>query len=114
MVIRRHIPFIITSALCLPFLLHILIFLVGTTLRAGNINCPNLYNFLAIPFSLGIDWLIVSPIISLTLLTLISTSVVVAWFQKDKTRYEIAFDSIYSVVVLLYVGFVFLYWMHNS
>ena len=104
---RRHTPFIIASLLCLPFLVLLMLHLIVGAMIVANDYSPYFFHppyFIYMPYVLGTCWLAMSPIISLTLLCFVSTSVVMAWFQKGKTRFEIVFTGIYSVVVLLYFG----------
>jgi len=39
-------------------------------------------------------------------LVIVSTSIVAVWLQKSKTRFEYVATSIYSIVILLHIGFV--------
>lgn len=111
---EKSTPFITASLLCSPLLLHFVIFLTGLALRGANVNCPRLYDFLAAPYALGMNLLVALPIMSLTLLAIVSTSVVMAWLQKGKTQFQIVLTSIYSVVVLLCVRFAVLIWVHTT
>jgi len=101
--IRIRPPFAIASLLCLPLLVFLMLFLILMALIAANVRFP--YYFY-MPGLLGMYWLVTSPIMSFIWLSLASTSVVMAWFQKGKTRFEIVCTVICSVVVLLYVGLV--------
>jgi len=104
---KRHLPFITASVLCLPFSVLVLIYLVALTFKCANASIPDI---LTIPIITGLFWISDWSLIELFILTLVSTSVVVALFQEGKTRIEVIFNSIYSVIMLVYLGLAL--WIH--
>jgi hypothetical protein len=96
---KRHLPFIMASVLCLPFLLHLLAYLIVCAI-------PGRPDFMDVFVLYGALFVGGFRILSLPVLLLVSISVFAAWFQKVKTVVEIAFISIYSIVMLVDIGFV--------
>ena len=99
---RKSMPFVIASLLCVPFLAFLVLVLIRLGL-SDNVHCPD---FIEVPFIWGCIWLGAWTFMSLPVLALVAVSVFVAWFQEGKTRFEIIFTGIYSVVISLYIGWV--------
>jgi hypothetical protein len=101
---RRHLPFIIASLMCLPFLVYVLIFLLALTVKASAlaVGWSEALGYILI---VGFFWFSVCPAVTLAVLALVSTSVIAAWLQKTKTKMEIVFTGIYSVTMLLHIGY---------
>jgi branched-subunit amino acid permease len=99
---KKHLPFITASVLCLPFCGLVVIYLVALAFKCADAAIPDV---LTIPLVHGLFLLSVFPLFALPILALVSVSVVVAWLQKAKTRFEVLFAGIYSVVMLLHLGF---------
>jgi len=100
---RKSMPFIRASLLSLPFLAFLVFDLIEWALKAANVHCPSFIDGSLIwGYVFLVDW----TFISLPVLALVAVSVFMAWFQEGKTRFEIIFTGIYSVVILLYMGFV--------
>ena len=100
---RRRAPFIAASLLCLPFLAFLVLFLIAWALKVANIHCPD---FIEGPLMLGFLWLGVYTFMSLPVLVFVSILIYRAWLQEGKTRFEIILTSFYSVVILVYIGWV--------
>src|SRR2546425_6856411 len=79
---KRHLPIIIATVLCLPFCAFIAVYLVALAL--GPAHIPDL---IGIPLLSGLYWLSQSPGVVLLVLLLVSASVVSAWRQSVKTRF---------------------------
>lgn len=100
---RKSMPFVIASLLFLPFLAFLVLNLIDWALIAANIHRPD---FIEVPLFLGFFWLGVLTFMSLPVLVFVSIFIYRAWFQEGKTRFEVVFTSIYSVVILVYIGWV--------
>jgi len=110
---KRHLPFIIASVLCLPFCAFVAIYLVVLACTGATGFVPEA---LAIPFNYGFQglwWLSMYPLVGLPVLASVSVAVVAVWFQRAKTRLEIVLTSVYSIVMALYLGYeLWLSWSH--
>jgi hypothetical protein len=82
--------------LCLPFCVFTAICFLAIAVRS---------NTLEIPVIIGLFSLALYPVTALFVLTLVSASVVAAWFKKTKTTVEIVFISLYSVIIMFYILF---------
>ena len=96
---KRRLPFIIASVMCLPFLLFSLVCLLALVLKTFAVGIPDA---LTNVFVTGILCLIFWPPLTLTVVVLVSISVVAAWLQKGKTVFEIVSTGIYSAIMLFY------------
>ena len=103
---KRHLPFIIASLLCLPFVAFVFAYLTMLALGGLSLRCPD---FIAKPVVYALFWLTAWPVVVLPGLAIVSASVVGAWFQKSKTDRECLGVAIYTVVMLLHIGFVVLW-----
>jgi hypothetical protein len=99
--IKRHTPFLIASLFCLPLLAFFVLFLTALALDAVD---PHIGVFFLNRMLPGLLLLSIWPSVSLSVLALVAIPVVTAWFQKGKTIGQIVFTSIYSVVILIYIG----------
>jgi hypothetical protein len=93
---KRHLPFIIVTVLCLPFCVFIAIYLLAFI-------SPSIPDVIGIPLLTGLYWLSRWPVIALLVLLPPTGSVVLVWFQSVKTRVEIIATGIYSVVIVLHI-----------
>jgi len=98
---KNHLRFIVATALCLPFLLHLLGAMTAWAMGAAHLHCPD---FIVTPVIYGGIVLGAGQMLALPFVLLASVSVVASWFQKGKTSAEIVFTSIYSIVMLLDIG----------
>src|SRR5438552_2435948 len=97
---KRHLPIIVATVLCLPFCAFIAVYLFALALRPAHI--PDL---IGIPLLTGLYWLSQWPGVALLVLLLVSASVVSAWRQSVKTQFEVVATGIYSGVIALHVAF---------
>jgi putative Ca2+/H+ antiporter (TMEM165/GDT1 family) len=95
---KRHLPFIVATVFCMPFLAVLLGYLIA--LPFGH-NCPE---FITMPLICAFFWLTAWPVVVGPILGVVSASVVAAWFQRSKSRFEVIALGVYSVVMLLYIG----------
>ncbi len=95
---KRNQPFVIASILSAPFLVAAVSYL--TTLMLGE-HCPNFIPMLL----LSVLILISTPGLGALILLIVSAFIVGAWLQKSKTRFEYVATSVYTVVILLHIGF---------
>ena len=72
-------------------------------------SCPA---FIAVPLLGWFFWVTPWPVVTVPVLALASASVVAAWLQKSKTRFESVATGVYSVVMLLHIGYVV--WSHAT
>jgi hypothetical protein len=100
---RKRVPFIIASLLCLPFLAFFVLVLIAYALAAVGVN--NYPDFIGIPLLSGAFFIGAWTFISLPALALVSVFVVMAWFQKEKPKFETFLLAIYSVVLVLCIGY---------
>jgi hypothetical protein len=103
---KRHLPFIIASLLCLPFVAAVLAYLAMLALGGLSLHCPD---FIGKPVIYSFFWLTAWPVVVVPVLATVSASVVGAWLQKSKTGFECFGIAIYTVVMLLHIGFVILW-----
>ena len=61
------------------------------------------------PLIYALFWLTASPVVIAPVLALVSSSIIAAWLQKSKTRFEFIATSIYSIVMFLFIGYVVLW-----
>lgn len=100
---KKHLRFIIASVLSLPCILILVIVLIALILKALSRECPDM---ILVPFLYECMWATTWPLTLLLFLAIVLISVLLAWFQKTKTQFEIVATSLYTAVVLLHVGYV--------
>jgi len=97
---KRFWPFVVASALCVPVSVYALLCLLAFGCSVSGAG---------IPYALvgpTLEWLLFlsSWQLALPILAIVSVSVGVLW-HRAKARFEVVFAGIYSLAVLINVGF---------
>ena len=105
---KKHLLFVCSSLVCLPFLTVLGAYLFTWVLTAFSIDIPDplwrmFYSFAYL--------LSLYPVKVLIVVSCVALCVAVAWFQKSKSRFEAICLSVYSVVMLFYFGLTLWCWL---
>jgi hypothetical protein len=96
---KRRLPFIFATILCLPLCVHFAIYLLVLALPRAHV--PDLFSFLALT---GLYWVSQWPGLTLLALLPVLVCVALAWRQTQKTRAQVVSTGIYSAALTLYFG----------
>jgi hypothetical protein len=105
---KRQYPFVAATLMTTPFFVLLVLYLTmqGLYAKTGEISFA-----VAIPLLHGLWWLTGWTPVHLTIVFLAVGSVVAAWFQRAKSRIQVALTVIYSLIMILSIAFSVWYFM---
>jgi len=100
---KKHLLFIFSTLLCLPFVAVLVVYLFTFVIGIPDVVIRPLL-FIAM-------WVSSRPVVVLIIVGCVTICVAIAWFQKSKSRFEVASLYVYTIVMLFCFGLTLWIWL---